>query len=287
MPNALVTGSSTGIGQATAISLARKGYAVYAAMRNTGAAGPLAEAAANETLSITPVEMDVDDDRSVTRAVAQVLEAAGGRIDVLVNNAGVTGGGAVELTPLATFRQVMETNLFGLLRCTQAVIPAMRQQRSGFIANISSVAGRVAISPLAAYAASKFAVEAVSECLAQEMKPFGVRVALIEPGVILTPLFGKGDAVREDPGYPQARQLGAFFGAVLPNASSPFEVGDLIAELAVNGDDRLRHRVGVIAAEFIDWRQSMSDADWVALGATTDAQYAAVFKDGLGLDLQF
>jgi NAD(P)-dependent dehydrogenase (short-subunit alcohol dehydrogenase family) len=284
MPSALVTGASTGIGHATAISLARKGYTVYAAMRNTGAAGPLGEAAADEKLAIAPIEMDVDDDHSVARGVDHVLEADG-RIDVLVNNAGIGGGGAVELTPLATFRQVMETNFFGVLRCTQAVIPAMRRQKSGLIANISSVAGRAAISPLAAYATSKFAVEALSECLAQEMKPFGVRVVLIEPGVIATPFFGKGEPAPEDPAYQQGRRLGAFFGAVLPDASSPFEVGDLIAELAVNEDDRLRHRVGVIAAEFIDWRQGMSDADWVALGGMTDVQYATTFRTGLGLDL--
>jgi NAD(P)-dependent dehydrogenase (short-subunit alcohol dehydrogenase family) len=284
MPTALVTGTSTGIGQATAISLARKGYAVYAAMRNTGAAGPLEKVAADETLSITPIEMDVDDDASVTRGVARVLEAEG-RIDVLVNNAGIAGGGAVELTPLATFRQVMETNFFGLLRCAQAVIPAMRRQRSGFIANVGGAAG-LAIATMGPYAASKFALRGLSECLAQEMKPFGVRVAMIEPGVIATPMFGKGEPVPEDAGYPQGRRLGALIGALLPNASSPFGVGDLIAELAANGDDRLRHWVGYAGAELINWRRGMSDAEWVAVGGMTDAEFAATVKAGLGLDLK-
>ena len=286
MTVALVTGTSTGIGQATAISLARKGYAVHAAMRNLGAAGPLAKAAAAESLSITPFEMDVDDDRSVERGIAGVL-AAEGRIDVLVNNAGVGGGGSVERTPLARFRQIMETNFFGLLRCTQAVIPAMRRQKSGFIANVSSVAGRVAISPQGAYSASKFAVEALSECLAQEMRPFGVRVTLIEPGVIATPIFGKGDpALLADPDYPQGPRLIALFGALMPNASSPFEVGDLIADLAVSGDDRLRHRVGAMASELVEWREGLSDADWVALGGADDVEYHSILKAGLGVDLK-
>jgi NAD(P)-dependent dehydrogenase (short-subunit alcohol dehydrogenase family) len=285
MPSALVTGTSTGIGQATAISLARKGYAVYAAMRNTAAAGPLEKAAADETLSITPIAMDVDDDASVTRGVAQVLEADG-RIDVLVNNAGIGGGGAVERTPLATFRRVMETNFFGLLRCTQAVIPAMRRQQSGFIANIGGASG-IALSPMSTYAASKFAMRGLSECLAQELRPFGVRVAVIEPGVILTPIFSKeGEPVPEDAGYPQGRRYVALIGAVLPNASSPFEVGDRIAELAANGDDHFRHWVGYAATELCEWRQGMSDSEWVAVGGMTDAEFAASVKAGLGLDLK-
>jgi NAD(P)-dependent dehydrogenase (short-subunit alcohol dehydrogenase family) len=284
MPVALVTGTSSGIGQATAISLARKGYSVHAAMRNTAAAGPLAKTATEERLSITPLEMDVDDDASVARAVAAVLEAEG-RIDVLVNNAGIPSAGPVELTPLATFRKVMETNYFGLLRCTQAVIPAMRRQKSGFIANISSIAGRVAMAPQAAYAASKFAVEALSECLAQEMKPFGVRVALIEPGLIATPIIGKGESPPEDPAYPQGRRLRAFFTAMWPGASSPFVVGDLVAELAAGGDDRLRHRVGAAAVEVVDWREGLSDADWVAVGDMTDAGFAATIKAAVGIDV--
>ena len=284
MPTALVTGTSTGIGHATAISLARRGYTVHAAMRNLDAAGPLNEAAAAERLRIKPVAMDVDDDGSVARCVAGVLDEDG-RIDVLVNNAGISGQGPVELTPLSTYRRVMETNFFGLLRCTQAVVPAMRQHGSGFIASISSVAGRVALSPHSPYAASKFAGEALAECLAQEMSGFGVRVAIIEPGVIATPIFGKIEPSPPDPGYPQEQRLMALFGAIAPEASSPFEVGDLIAELAVNGNDRLRYRVGVAAAELIGWRESIGDADWVALGGATDAEYAASMKSALGVDL--
>jgi NAD(P)-dependent dehydrogenase (short-subunit alcohol dehydrogenase family) len=285
MPTALVTGASTGIGQATAISLARKGYSVRAAMRNPAAAEPLAKVAAEEGLTIAAVQMDVDDDGSVTGAVEAVL-AAEGRIDVLVNNAGVSGGGSVEETPLAAFRAVMETNFFGLVRVSQAVIPAMRRQRSGLIVNISSVAGRTAMAPQASYAASKFAVEALSECLAQEMKAHGVRVVIVEPGVIITPIFSKGGTRPPSGVYPNTRWLMAVFQQMVPRGSSPFVVGDAIAEIAVSGDAQLRHRVGAFGAELIDWRRDMSDEAWVALGGASDAEFAAAIKAEFGLDIQ-
>jgi NAD(P)-dependent dehydrogenase (short-subunit alcohol dehydrogenase family) len=166
MAVALVTGTSTGIGQPTALGLAREGVKVYAAKRNLGAAGPLTKAAADENISIIPIQMDVDEDASAAAAIKGVY-AAEGRIDVLVNNAGLGGAGPVEEMALDQFRQIMETNYFCLLRCTKAVLPAMREQRGGCIVNISSVAGRMAMAPQAAYAASKWAVEAMSECLAR------------------------------------------------------------------------------------------------------------------------
>jgi NAD(P)-dependent dehydrogenase (short-subunit alcohol dehydrogenase family) len=280
MPVALVTGTSTGIGQATAISLARSGHVVHAAMRNLAAAGELEEAAAAEGLAIRPLRMDVDDDASVRDAVAAV-----GPIDVLVNNAGIGGGGSVEETPLSLFRGVMETNFFGLLRCTQAVLPQMRERRSGLVVNISSVAGKLAMAPQAAYSASKFAVEALSECLAQEMKPFNVRVVLVEPGVILTPIFGKGRGPAPDSPYPNTRRLFAFFGAAMPTASSPFEVGDLVAGIAAGQSDQLRYRVGCMSNEILSWRESLSDEDYIAICGGSDAQYAAAIKAGFGFDV--
>jgi NAD(P)-dependent dehydrogenase (short-subunit alcohol dehydrogenase family) len=281
MPIALVTGTSTGIGQATAISLARTGHVVHAAMRDLAAAGELEAAATAEGLDIRPIRMDVDDDASVADAVAAV-----GPIDVLVNNAGIGGAGSIEETPLSLFRGVMETNFFGLLRCTQAVIPQMRERRSGLIVNISSVAGRLAMAPQASYAASKFAVEALSECLAQEMKPFGVRVALIEPGIILTPIMGKGRPPPPDTPYPNTRRFVAIFTAAMPNASSPFVVGDLIAEIAAGDSHQLRYRVGCLADEIVSWRERLSDADYIAACSGSDAEFAAAVKAGLGLDVR-
>ncbi len=191
MAIAIVTGSSTGIGLATAVTLARGGHTVYATMRNPASGGgEILGITEKETLPLTVLPMDVDDDASVKAAVAQVL-AQSGRVDVLVNNAGIGIHGSVEELPVAEFKRAMETNFFGALRCIQAVVPGMRERRHGVIVNVSSVAGRFSSAPQAPYSASKWALEAVSEALAQEVKPFGVRVAIVEPGLIATPIFGK------------------------------------------------------------------------------------------------
>ena len=187
MSTVLITGTSKGIGLATALTLARGGHTVYATMRNVDRAAELAEEAATDLLPIHYSVMDVDSDESVATAIAAIYETAG-PIDVLVNNAGVERNGSIEELAMDDFRAVMETNYFGAIRCAKAVIPHMRERRSGLIVNITSVAGRVSTSPLGPYAASKFALEALSEALAQEMKTFGVRVAIVEPGIIDTPM---------------------------------------------------------------------------------------------------
>jgi len=187
MASVLITGTSTGIGLATALTLGRAGHEVYATMRNPSRAPELGERAAQEGLPVKISVMDVDSDSSVKTAIADIHKDAG-HIDVLVNNAGVERNGSVEELALADFRAVMETNYFGSLRCIHAVVPQMRQRKSGCIINVTSVAGRIASSPLAPYTASKFALEALSEALAQEMKTFNVRVVVVEPGIIETPM---------------------------------------------------------------------------------------------------
>jgi NAD(P)-dependent dehydrogenase (short-subunit alcohol dehydrogenase family) len=284
MSVALVTGTSTGIGQATAIALARKGHTVYAAMRNLDAAGELKRIAAEERISIVPIRMDVDNDASVEGAIKGVFDAEG-RIDVLVNNAGIGGGSSVEETPLDEFRAVMETNFFGVLRCTKAVVPSMRKQRGGCIVNISSVAGRMAMAPQCAYAASKWALEAMSECLAQEMKAFDVRVALIEPGVIATAIFGKAAPPIPDSPYPHLRRMMALFAASLANPASPFLVADQICEIVDGDSPRLRYLVGPDAEPVIAWRKGKTDEEMVAFGGASDAEYVARIKADMGLDV--
>lgn len=282
MPIAVVTGASTGIGQATALALARGGFKVYAAMRNPGAAAPPAKA--DEDLAITAIQMDVDSDASVDGAFARVF-ATEGRIDVLVNNAGIGLGGPVETTNLADFRQIMETNFFGLVRCAKAVIPSMREQRDGCIVNISSVAGRIAMAPQAAYSASKWAVEAFSECLAQEMAPFSVRVALVEPGVIATPALTKNPPPVDDPRYPQRRRLRALFAAALATPVPPSVVADRICDIVAADSPLLRHPTGPDAEPVIAWRRGHSDESWVALGAASDEVFAAELERALGLNV--
>lgn len=185
MASVLITGTSKGIGLQAALAFARASHTVHAAMRNTSQSPELARTAAEEKLPITIITMDVDRDDSVRDAFA-AIHGQHGPLDVLVNNAGIERAGAIEELPLAEFRAVMETNYFGVIRCVQAVAPHMRQRRSGCIINISSVAGRITNPPLAPYTASKWALEALTEALAAEMKTFGVRVALVEPGIIDT-----------------------------------------------------------------------------------------------------
>jgi NAD(P)-dependent dehydrogenase (short-subunit alcohol dehydrogenase family) len=285
MALALVTGTSTGIRFATAVAFARAGHDVYATMRHPDRASELASTAARDKLSIKILPMDVDDDASVVKATAQVL-ACGGRIDVLVNNAGIDLKGPIEELPLAEFRRVMETNYFGALRCIQAVVPGMRARRSGHIINVTSIAGRVSVSSQAPYAASKWALEAASEALAQEVKSFGIHVSIVEPGVIATPIFDKRREVPANTRYPQERRLNAFFNASLKQPISPFLVADKIVEIVESKTWKLRHPVGPDAEPLLALRASMTDEQWVDLHSIeSDQEWAAVIKRDIGLDV--
>jgi NAD(P)-dependent dehydrogenase (short-subunit alcohol dehydrogenase family) len=287
MAGILITGASgtrSGIGISTAITLARAGHTVVATMRNPGSAGDLADIVAAEQLRITTLPLNVDDDASVARAFGHVLEEQG-HIDVLINNAGIGGPGTVEETPLDTFRRIMETNYFGALRCIKAVLPSMIARRSGCIINISSVVGRIALSPQAPYAASKHALEAMSECLAQEVKAFNIRVVLVEPGPIATPMAQKIATGHPSSSYPQGRRLAALFAAFMKRPTSPYVVGDLIRQI-VDGDSwQLRYRAGPDAPHVLKWRAETSDEDWVSLFGGSDDEFAAGVKRGLGLDI--
>jgi NAD(P)-dependent dehydrogenase (short-subunit alcohol dehydrogenase family) len=179
----------------------------------------------------------------------------------------------------------METNFFGALRCVKQVLPGMRERRQGCIINITSVAGRVALAPHAPYAASKWALEAMSECLAQEMKAFNVRVAIIEPGVIATPIFRKGKPLNPNSPYPHLRRLVAMFRASLQNATSPYVVGEKIRQIVEGESWQLRYTVGPDAAPLLKWRASKTDEEAIALGAASDADYVASMKKEFGLDL--
>jgi len=280
MASALITGTSTGIGLATALNLGRAGHTVYATMRNPSRAPELAERATQEKLPIKISAMDVDSDSSVKTAIAEIYQDAG-YIDVLVNNAGIERSGSVEELPLPEFRAVMETNYFGSLRCIQAVVPQMRQRRSGCIINVTSVAGRIAVSPLAPYAASKFALEALSEALAQEMKTFNVRVAIVEPGIVETAMATRiGESNEANSPYSQKERFAKLFRAVLKNPVPPSLVAEKIAEIVASESWQLRYPVGPDALPFLGWRNSMTDEEWVDLhGADDDTWYGRMERD--------
>jgi NAD(P)-dependent dehydrogenase (short-subunit alcohol dehydrogenase family) len=175
MSSVLVTGTSSGIGLATAIVLGRAGHTVYATMRNPERAPQLREMVAKEKLPVSILTMDVDSDESVAETASAVRSQAK-FTGVLVNNTGAGRRGAIEELSWEDFRATMETNYFGALRCIRAFLPDMRERRSGCIINVTSVAGRIAWSPLAPYTASKFALEALSEVLGQETKAFNIRL---------------------------------------------------------------------------------------------------------------
>jgi NAD(P)-dependent dehydrogenase (short-subunit alcohol dehydrogenase family) len=282
MASVLITGTSTGIGLATALTLGRAGHKVYATMRNPSRAPELGEKASAEGLPVKISVMDVDSDSSVTTAIENIHKDAG-HIDVLVNNAGVERTGSVEELPLAEFRAVMETNYFGALRCIQAVVPQMRQRKSGCIINVTSVAGRIAMSPMAPYTASKFALEALSEALAHEMKTFNVRVAVVEPGIIDTPMARRiGEPQGESP-YAQQKRFANLFVAALKNPASPSFVADTIKNIIESGTGQLRHPTGPDAKPFLAWRDSMTDEEWVALHAADDVSWYSRIEKDFGL----
>lgn len=236
MTSVLITGTSKGIGYDAALQLARAGYDVIATMRNPDGSdlGASAEAA---SLPVTIRQLDVDDDLSVAEVFSEF-----GDVDILVNNAGILSCEAIEDESLQKFRAVMETNFFGAVKCCKAVVPAMRKRGSGCIINITSVAGLAAFAPDAAYSASKFALEAFTEILAQEVNAFGVRVALVEPGIITTPMTTTAlPAYRSDTIYPQGRRIHAFFKNAAKEEAPPNLVSNKIQYIIESGTKRLRH----------------------------------------------
>lgn len=222
---------------------------------------------------------DVDSDESVKACFGSIGEP----IDVLVNNAGIEVHGSIEELPMASIVAVMNTNYFGAVRCMQAVLPQMRERRSGCIVNISSVAGRLAASPLSAYSASKFALEAISEALAGEVKQFQIRVALVEPGIQNT---GMAQAVTKGPVsvYPQVARWAGLFRAALANPISPEVTAGVIRHIVESGTWQLRHPSGPDAGAFIAWRGSMTDEQWVDWNAMEDDAWYDAVKQGFGLD---
>lgn len=283
MATVLVTGTSKGIGLETALAFGRAGHRVAATMRSPNKSPELAKIAAREKLPITVSVMDVDSDASVSAGIARIAKELG-PIDVLVNNAGIERTGSIEELSMADFQAVMETNYFGALRCIQAVMPSMRERRTGCIINVTSIAGRIAIAPMAPYAASKYALEALSECLAQEGKAFNIRVAIVEPGIIDTAM-SRSIAVGElaSP-YAQKRRLAALFTASLKQPVPPAFVAEQILAIATNGSWQLRHLVGPDAAPFVAWRTSMSDESWTDIGALDDDGWFTRIEKDFGVD---
>jgi NAD(P)-dependent dehydrogenase (short-subunit alcohol dehydrogenase family) len=267
MPVALITGTSTGIGLATALHFARQGHDVWAGVRNPPAATDLRAAIDKERLPVRIVGLDVDDEGSVQRGVGEVLDKSG-RIDVLVNNAGIGGGGPIEDVPVDWVKTLFETNYFGVLRVTRAVLPGMRERRAGAIVNVSSIAGRLAVAGHGHYSAVKHALEAMSEVLAQEVVRFGIRVAIVEPGVVVTPIFSKAKRWNDpaSPYFDHVRRLLLLYQKQMPHAAQPADAAQIIYEAATSSSPRLRWLVGEDAKLLVAGRQRQTDEEYVAGG---------------------
>lgn len=273
---AVVTGSSSGIGYDASLTLARNGFLTYATMRNTGKGQEIESVAKSEGLPLKIVQLDVTDAKSVRKAIDHISApekgeggrgSSSGRIDVLVNNAGYGIGGAFEDSSVEEAKDMYETNFFGLIRVTQAVLPHMRRQGSGRVINISSAAGKMGYPAASIYVSSKFAVEGLSESMAFELEPFGIKVILVEPGVVKTHFAGGMVVARkaQDPGSPYSQMMQRMAGNwtyMFENGSPPELVSRAILEAATSDSPQFRYVVGKDAEGWIQARKGMSDSEF-------------------------
>jgi NAD(P)-dependent dehydrogenase (short-subunit alcohol dehydrogenase family) len=280
----VVTGANSGIGRATAIHLASRGHRVFGTTRSLDKVAKLKAMSEDSGVNVELVVMDVADDASVAEGFARVLEGAG-RVDVLVNNAGIAANGVTEEATIESMAEVMNVNLYGVVRCTQAVLPSMRGRRRGCIVNISSVIGRFPAIGQQPYVASKWALEGLSEAMSQELAGFGIRVAIIEPGVTKSAILAKNTSAPHETGaYGDAyERLFAFYATGAVKATDPFEVAKVI-ELAITTDRPvLRYPVAWGSDELLSGRESLSDELWASMGALTNAEYYDAFEKQYGL----
>lgn len=277
----LITGCSTGIGYEAALAFARNDYTVVATMRDVSKAAALEVAAKDEDLTIEIEQLDVRDDESVSRAVAAVT-ARHGQIDVLVNNAGVSPMAAFELVSQDEIETIWDTNFFGALRMTKAVVPAMRERGTGTILNVSSIVSRIPGPTSTMYSASKAALSAFSEGLAQELHPFGIRVAALELGQFATPIVDRTISSLSTTNSPYAaaeRRMQLIIQQSAPDSEDPADAAAvLVATTEAEELENFRIIVGDGGKMFADGRARTSDQDMLKMvAAETDEEYFALF----------
>jgi NAD(P)-dependent dehydrogenase (short-subunit alcohol dehydrogenase family) len=263
---AVVTGSSNGIGFETFLTFARNGFFTYATMRNLGKGASLKSVATKEGLPIRVAQLDVTEDRSINNVVHSIVSDVG-KIDVLVNNAGYGLNGAFEDLAMEEIKAQFETNLFGVIRVTQAVLPVMRKQESGIIVNISSAAGRFGYPGESAYVSTKFAIEGLSESMAYELEPLGIRVVLVEPGPIRTNFADGVVAAKksQDPTSPYGeimKKLNAVLASMRENAPFPDLVPKVVLNAVTSENPGLRHLAGKDVETWMEAKRRMSDVEF-------------------------
>jgi NAD(P)-dependent dehydrogenase (short-subunit alcohol dehydrogenase family) len=277
---AVVTGSSSGIGFETALLLSRNGFYTYATMRNLRKSESIIQMAEKERLPLQVLELDVNDDESVKNAVEQIAKEKQ-RIDILVNNAGYLLVGCVEDLSIDEFKAQYETSLFGVIRVSQRILPYMRKQKQGIIVNVSSAAGRIAVPTVPAHTSAKFALEGLSEALKYEVEPFGIKVVIVEPGVIKTNIMNASIIAKkaQDPNSPYApimQKVIAKFSSFFENAPLPIEVAKVILKAVTTESQNTRYLVGDDAITMVKARKNMSDTEferlWKSYIFESDAQ---------------
>jgi short-subunit dehydrogenase len=265
---AAVTGSSTGIGYETSLILARNGFHTYATMRKLEGekTKPLTEVAKNENLPLQVIGLDVDNDKSVADAINTIVEERK-RIDVLVNNAGYGLGGALEDSSMDEIKVQFETNFFGAVRATKAVLPVMRGQGEGKIVNITSMGGRIAIPLSSSYHGSKFALEGLSESIQYELEPVGIKVILIEPGAVGSNFWknikiAKSSSDFNSPYTQFGNKILKAYKQMEQNTISPSVVAKTILDAVTSNNPQLRYIVGEDAAKTLEARKNMPDNEF-------------------------
>jgi NAD(P)-dependent dehydrogenase (short-subunit alcohol dehydrogenase family) len=266
---AVVTGSSSGIGFETSLLLAKNGFSTYATVRNLDKAKSIRVIAEKGELPIRVVELDVNSDRSVEDAIDRINDESK-RIDVLVNNAGYSLFGALEDLSMDEIKAQFETNLFGAIRVMKAVLPIMRKQQGGTIVNVSSPMGRIAFPLISAYNGTKFALEGVSESLRYETDSFGIKIILVEPGVIRSnfasnAIVGQKAAEPSSPYAPLVKTFQKATARILDQATPPEEVAKVIVKAVTIDNPDLRYLVGNDAIQMIEARKGMSDQEFRVL----------------------
>ena len=265
----IVTGANSGIGRSTAITLAKNDYTVFATMRSLERGEKLKGIAQELNLVIKAVELDVSDTDSVNQGINEILDQTN-QIDVLINNAGVGSNAVIEDVDIESDKSVFETNFWGVVRCIQAVLPTMRQQKSGHIIQVSSIAGRVGLPAQPIYSASKWALEGLSENLAHDLSSFGVRVSIIEPGVTRTAILGKNNTVPQNDDFENiyARMLDMYMQGIEANIR-PEAVSETILQCLESSSHQLRWPVAWGAETMVNARHdgSVSDEEWVEIGS--------------------
>ena len=262
----LITGCSSGIGYETALMLARNGFQTFATMRDTKKSNSLAKISEKEKLALKILELDVNDGKSIENAINRIKSEAK-RIDILINNAGYGLVGFFEDLTLDEIRNQFETNFFGVLNITKKVIPIMRLQKSGTVVNISSGAGQVGFPGISAYVSTKFAVEGFSESLMYELSPFGIKVIIIEPGVVKTNFF-RNCVISEESTKNRSlysRSLDKIqknIDLMQEHATSPTDVAKIILQVLSTDEPKQRYIVGNDVAMILEAKRNLSDIEF-------------------------